>query len=137
MAQRLQRPHPFRSVKRFDTSQAGPDTPGLGHKNKYYKSAMPHCQTQNGSQSMVVWPGLRLIRAGGKILKGVFMAVAAMKTDGARLDNGSRASTNARPLRRENSAGRGAARGCRPSALLRPQLQVGVSQSTFRPSWPY
>ena len=33
-------------------------------------------QTQNSPQSMRVWPGLRLIGAGGKIPKGVFVAVA-------------------------------------------------------------
>ena len=32
--------------------------------------------TQNSPQSMRVWPGLRLIGAGGKIPKGVFVAVA-------------------------------------------------------------
>ena len=39
---------------------------------------------------MRVWPGLRLIGAGGKILKGVFVAVAEVEPDGVRLDNGMR-----------------------------------------------
>ena len=52
------------------------------------------CQATNGApqnspQSMRVWPGLRLIRAGGKIPKGVFVAVAE-EPDGVRLDNGMR-----------------------------------------------
>ena len=49
------------------------------------------CQTattQNSPQSMRVWPGLRLIGAGGKIPKGVF--VAKVEPDGVRLDNGMR-----------------------------------------------
>ena len=45
--------------------------------------------TQNSPQSMRVWPGLRLIGAGGKIPKGVFVAVA-VEPDGVRLDNGMR-----------------------------------------------
>ena len=47
-------------------------------------------QTQNSPQSMRVWPGLRLIGAGGKIPKGVFVAVAEVEPDGVRLDNGMR-----------------------------------------------
>ena len=39
---------------------------------------------------MGVWPGLRLIGAGGKIPKGVFVAVAEVEPDGVRLDNGMR-----------------------------------------------
>ena len=35
--------------------------------------------TQNSPQSMRVWPGLRLIGAGGKIPKGVFVAVAEVE----------------------------------------------------------
>ena len=46
--------------------------------------------TQNSPQSMRVWPGLRLIGAGGKIPKGVFVAVAEVEPDGVRLDNGMR-----------------------------------------------
>ena len=46
--------------------------------------------TQNSPQSMRVWPGLRLIGAGGKIRKGVFVAVAEVEPDGVRLDNGMR-----------------------------------------------
>ena len=56
------------------------------------------CQTTNGCtapqnspQSMRVWPGLRLIGAGGKIPKGVFVAVAEVEPDGVR-DNGMRPS---------------------------------------------
>ena len=37
-----------------------------------------------------MWPGLRLIGAGGKIPKGVFVAVADVEPDGVRLDNGMR-----------------------------------------------
>ena len=51
------------------------------------------CQTattQNSPQSMRVWPGLRLIGAGGKIPKGVFVVVAEVEPDGVRLDNGMR-----------------------------------------------
>ena len=40
---------------------------------------------QNSPQSMRVWPGLRLIGAGGKIPKGVFVAVAEVEPDGVRL----------------------------------------------------
>ena len=39
---------------------------------------------------MRVWPGLRLIAAGGKIPKGVFVAVAEVEPEGVRLDNGMR-----------------------------------------------
>ena len=39
---------------------------------------------------MRVWPGLRLMGAGGKIPKGVFVAVAEVEPDGVRLDNGMR-----------------------------------------------
>ena len=42
--------------------------------------------TQNSPQSMRVWPGLRLIGAGGKIP----VAVAEVEPDGVRLDNGMR-----------------------------------------------
>ena len=53
--------------------------------------SVTHCQTpQNSPQSMRVWPGLRLIGAGGKIPKGVFVAVAEVEPDGVRLDNGMR-----------------------------------------------
>ena len=48
------------------------------------------CITQNSPQSMRVWPGLCLIGAGGKIPKGVFVAVAEVEPDGVRLDNGTR-----------------------------------------------
>ena len=48
------------------------------------------CITQNSPQSMRVWPGLRLIGAGGKIPKGVFVVVAEVEPDGVRLDNGMR-----------------------------------------------
>ena len=41
---------------------------------------------QNSPQSMRVWPGLRLIGAGEKISKGVFVAVAEVEPDGVRLD---------------------------------------------------
>ena len=43
--------------------------------------------TQNSPQSMRVWPGLRLIGAGGKIPKSGFVAVAEVEPDGVRLDN--------------------------------------------------
>ena len=54
--------------------------------NEYCQTATP----QNSPQSMRVWPGLRLIGAGGKIPKGVFVAVAEVEPDGVRLDNGMR-----------------------------------------------
>ena len=45
-----------------------------------YKAGTPGCTaTQNSPQSMRVWPGLRLIGAGGKIPKGVFVAVAEVE----------------------------------------------------------
>ena len=59
---------------------------------------------------MRVWPGLRLIGAGGKIPKGVFVAVAEVEPDGVRLDNGMR-------LKNQELL-----------HLLRPQLQVGVAR---------
>ena len=37
-----------------------------------------------------MWPGLRLMGAGGKIPKGVFVAVAEVEPGGVRLDNGMR-----------------------------------------------
>ena len=42
-------------------------------------------QAQNSPQSMRVWPGLRLMGAGGKIPQGVFVAVAEVEPDGVRL----------------------------------------------------
>ena len=39
---------------------------------------------KNSPQSMRVWPGLRLMGAGGKIPKGVFVAVAEVELDGVR-----------------------------------------------------
>ena len=50
--------------------------------------SVPTQTPQNSSQSMRVWPGLRLIGADGKIPKGVFVAVAEVEPDGVRLDNG-------------------------------------------------
>ena len=48
-------------------------------------------QTQNSPQSMRVWPGLRLIGAGGKIPKGVRLCGRGkVEPDGVRLDNGMR-----------------------------------------------
>ena len=56
-----------------------------------YEAGTAGCsQTQHSPQSMRVWPGLRLIGAGGKIPKGVFVAVAEVEPDGVRLDNGMR-----------------------------------------------
>ena len=52
--------------------------------------SVPTQTPQNSPQSMRVWPGLRLIGAGGKIPKGVFVAVAEVEPDGVRLDNGMR-----------------------------------------------
>ena len=54
--------------------------------NEYCQTATP----QNSPQSMRVWPGLRLIGAGGTIPKGVFVVVAEVEPDGVRLDNGMR-----------------------------------------------
>ena len=51
------------------------------------KNGCDKCITQNSPQTMRVWPGLRLIGAGGKIPKGVFVAVAEVEPDGVRLDN--------------------------------------------------
>ena len=45
---------------------------------------------QNRAQNMLVWPGLRLIGGGGKILKGVFVAVTEVEPEHVRLDNGLR-----------------------------------------------
>ena len=39
---------------------------------------------------MLVWPGLRLIGGGGKIPKGVFVAVTEVEPEHVRLDNGLR-----------------------------------------------
>ena len=47
--------------------------------------SVPTQTPQNSPQSMRVWPGLRLIGAGGKIPKGVFVAVAEVEPDGVRL----------------------------------------------------
>ena len=55
-----------------------------------YEAGTPCTATQNSPQSMRVWPGLRLIGAGGKIPKGVFVAVAEVEPDGVRLNNGMR-----------------------------------------------
>ena len=53
--------------------------------HEYCQTATPNgCDkpiTQNSPQSMRVWPGLRLIGAGGKIPKGVFVAVAEVEPD--------------------------------------------------------
>ena len=47
-----------------------------------YEAGTPGCAaTQNSPQSMRVWPGLRLIGAGGKIPKGVFVAVADVRSE--------------------------------------------------------
>ena len=43
---------------------------------------------QNRAQNMLVWPGLRLIGGGGKIPKGVFVAVTEVELEHVRLDNG-------------------------------------------------
>ena len=45
---------------------------------------------QNRAQNMLVWPGLRLIGGGGKIPKGVFVAVTEVEPEHVRLDNGLR-----------------------------------------------
>ena len=55
-----------------------------------YESVPTNGAPQNSPQSRRVWPGLRLIGAGGKIPKGVFVAVAEVEPDGVRLDNGMR-----------------------------------------------
>ena len=46
--------------------------------------------SRSSPQSMRVWLGLRLMGAGGKIPKTVFVAVAEVEPDGVRLDNGMR-----------------------------------------------
>ena len=48
--------------------------------------SVPTQTPQNSPQSMRVWPGLRLIGAGGKTPKGVFVAVAEVEPDGVRLE---------------------------------------------------
>ena len=45
---------------------------------------------QNRAQNMLVWPGLRLIGGGGKIPKGVFVAVTEVEPEHVKLDNGLR-----------------------------------------------
>ena len=65
-----------------------------GHPHRFElktQNGCHKCITQNSPQSMMVWPGLRLIGPGEKILKGVFVAVA-VEPDGVRLDNGVRLS---------------------------------------------
>ena len=47
-------------------------------------------ESQNRAQNMLVWPGLRLIGSGGKIPKGVFVAVTEVEPEHVRLDNGLR-----------------------------------------------
>ena len=42
----------------------------------------------NAPQTMRVWPGLRLIGAGGKVQKGTFLTVEAVEGDLARLESG-------------------------------------------------
>ena len=44
----------------------------------------------NAPQTMRVWPGLRLVGAGGKVAKGCFVAVAEAGPDAVRLDTGER-----------------------------------------------
>ena len=42
----------------------------------------------NAPQTMRVWPGLRLIGAGGKVQKGTFLTVEAVEGDVVRLESG-------------------------------------------------
>ena len=42
----------------------------------------------NAPQTMRVWPGLRLIGAGGKVQKGTFLTVEAVEGDLVRLESG-------------------------------------------------
>ena len=44
----------------------------------------------NAPQTMRVWPGLRLVGAGGKVAKGCFVAVTEAGPDAVRLDTGER-----------------------------------------------
>ena len=44
----------------------------------------------NAPQTMRVWPGLRLVGAGGKVAKGCFVSVAEAGPDAVRLDTGER-----------------------------------------------
>ena len=45
-------------------------------------------QSGNASQDMYVWPGLRLIGAGGSVYKGMFVSVTACDSETVSLDNG-------------------------------------------------
>ena len=42
----------------------------------------------NAPQTMRIWPGLRLIGAGGKVQKGTFLTVEAVEGDVVRLESG-------------------------------------------------
>ena len=53
----------------------------MGSESVPTQNGYDKCITQNSPQSMRVWPGLRLIGAGGKIPKGVFVAVAEVEPD--------------------------------------------------------
>lgn len=44
--------------------------------------------TGNGPQSCFLWPGLRMIGAGGLVKKGVFVIITDVTEDGVTLDNG-------------------------------------------------
>ena len=55
-------------------------------------------------QSMRVWPELRLMRAGGKIPKDVFVAVAEVEPDGVRLDNAEEPAAAGHPAKPRSDA---------------------------------
>ena len=48
----------------------------------------PGAPTTNAPQTMRVWPGLRLVGAGGKVAKGTFVRVAAADAERVTLDGG-------------------------------------------------
>ena len=50
--------------------------------------ASPGAPTTNAPQTMRVWPGLRLVGAGGKVAKGTFVRVAEVDAERVALDGG-------------------------------------------------
>ena len=55
----------------------------------FFKAPIGAKSTGNGPQSCFMWPGLRMIGAGGMVKKGVFVTIADVTKDGdVTLDNG-------------------------------------------------
>ena len=63
----------------------------------------PGAPTTNAPQTMRVWPGLRLVGAGGKVAKGTFVRVAEADAERVTLDGGQQF-THAELLRRMHAA---------------------------------